>query len=139
MGARRTNSPDKDLGTLGAVVLFQPEPEAQGTERRSGNATNHTNPGDVPTDTPDGTELGTQATGASDNNNIVVPPSLTQIMTEDGGNKGGGGNPDNNAQGKGGTVRVRDIEGDKDLACQVLHPCNNQLITVYGNSIYYND
>ncbi len=36
-------------------------------------------------------------------------------------------------------VRVRDIKGEEDLACQVLHPCNNQLIAVFGDSIHHND
>jgi hypothetical protein len=63
---------------------------------------------------------------------------------EDGGNGGGGGDPDTVAQGErgqgeGGTVRVRDIEGEEDLARQVLHPCDNQLIVVFGDSIHRND
>ncbi len=36
-------------------------------------------------------------------------------------------------------MRVRDFEGEEDLACQVLHPCNNQLIGVYRDSIHCND
>ncbi len=36
-------------------------------------------------------------------------------------------------------MRVRDIEAEEDLACQVLHPCNNQLIAVFGDSIHCND
>jgi hypothetical protein len=42
-------------------------------------------------------------------------------------------------QEEGGTARVRDIEGEEDLACQVLHPCGNQLIAVFGDSIHRND
>ena len=34
---------------------------------------------------------------------------------------------------------VRDIEGDEDLARQVLYPCDNQLIAVYGDTIHRND
>jgi hypothetical protein len=76
--------------------------------------------------------------------NIDVPPNLTQIKTEDGGNGGGGGDSGAAAQGErgqeeGGTVRVRVIEREEDLARQVLHPCNNQLIAVFGNSIHCND
>jgi hypothetical protein len=68
----------------------------------------------------------------------------TQIETEDSGNGGGGGYPGAAAQGErgqeeGGTVRVRDIEGEEDLANQVLHPCDNQLVAVFGNSIQCND
>ena len=33
----------------------------------------------------------------------------------------------------------RDIEGEEDFARQFLHPCDNQLITVYGNTIHRND
>jgi hypothetical protein len=33
---------------------------------------------------------------------------------------------------------VRDIKGEEDLACQVLHPCDNQLIAVFGDSIHFN-
>jgi hypothetical protein len=75
---------------------------------------------------------------------IPPPPNLTQIKTEDGGNGGGGGDPGAVAQGErgqeeGGSVRVRGIKGEEDLACQVLHPCNNQLIMVFGDSIHPNN
>ena len=43
-GARRTTSPNRDLGTLGVMVLFQPDPAAQGTEGRLGIAPGHANP-----------------------------------------------------------------------------------------------
>ncbi len=36
-------------------------------------------------------------------------------------------------------MRVRDIKGEENLACQVLHLCNNQLIAVFGDSIHCND
>jgi hypothetical protein len=56
----------------------------------------------------------------------------------DEGNEGGGGDPGIDAQG-GGAVRIRDIKEEEDLACQFLHPCNNQLIAVYGDTIHRND
>ncbi len=34
---------------------------------------------------------------------------------------------------------MRDIEGQEDLARQVLHPCDNQLIAVFGDSIHCNN
>ncbi len=79
-----------------------------------------------------------------EDDNIDAPLNLTQIEMEDWGNRGGGGDPGAIAQGErgqeeGGTVRVREIEGEEDLACQVLHPCNNQLIAVFGDSIYCNN
>ncbi len=144
MGARRITSPDGDIGTLGAVVLFQPDPVAQRTGGRPGIAPGHTIPRSVQTDNSGGVGLGTQATVSSEDNNNDAPPNLTQIKTEDGGNKGGGRDPGAVAQGErgqeeGGTARVRDIEGEEDLACQVLHPCDNQLIGVFGDSIHCND
>jgi hypothetical protein len=36
-------------------------------------------------------------------------------------------------------VRMRDIKGEEDLARQFLHPCDNQLIAVYGDTIHCND
>jgi hypothetical protein len=36
-------------------------------------------------------------------------------------------------------VRARDVEGEEDLGCQILHACDNQLVTVYGDSIHCND
>jgi hypothetical protein len=143
-GARRTTSPDKDIGMLGAVVLFQPDPAAQGTGGRPGIAPSHTTPRSIQTDNSGGVGLGTQATVSSEDNNIDAPPNLTQIEMEDGRRRGGGGDPGTVAQGErgqeeGGTARVRDIKGEEDLACQVLHPCNNQLIAVFGDSIHRND
>ncbi len=63
---------------------------------------------------------------------------------EDGGNGGEGGDSGAVAQGErsqeeGGMVRVRDIEGEEDLACQVLHLCVNQLSAVFWDSIYCNE
>jgi hypothetical protein len=143
-GARRTTSPDGDIGTLGAVVLFQPDPAAQGTGGRLGIAPSHATPRSVQTDNSGGVRLGTQATVPLEDNNINTPPNLTQIETEDGGIGGGEGDPGTVAQGErgqeeGGTVRVRHIEGEEDLACQVLHPCDNQLIAVFGDSIHCNN
>jgi hypothetical protein len=109
------------------------------TERRSGNATNHIKPGYVPTDTPGGIELGTQPTGPSKDKNTDAPLNPTPANPEDGGNKRGGGDPGTIAQGEGGKMRVRDIEGEQDLACQILHSCENQLIAVYGDIIHHND
>jgi hypothetical protein len=59
MEARRTTSPDGDLGTLGEVVLFQSDPAAQGTEGRLGIAPGHPTPGDIQTDNSGGVGLGT--------------------------------------------------------------------------------
>jgi hypothetical protein len=126
---------DEPNDTLEALALFQPSPVAQGDERRSGNTTDHT------------TTLGTQATGASDDDSDASPSltqyetvdDTTQSETEDKGNDGGGGNPGTNARGEGGTVTMRDFEGDKDMARQVLYPCDNQLIAVYGDTIHRND
>jgi hypothetical protein len=143
-GAFRTTSPDGDIRRLGAVVLFLPDPAAQGTGGRSGIAPSHTTPRSVQTDNSGGVGLGSHATVSLEDDNIDAPPNLTQIETEDGGNGGEGGDPGTIAQGErgqeeGGMARVRDIEGEEDLACQVLHPCNNQLIVVFGDSIDCND
>jgi len=90
--------------------------------------------------------IGTQATGASDDVSVASPTPTqyetaddTQSETEDEGNDGGGGNPGTIARGEGGTGTLRDIEGDEDLARQVLYPCDNQLIAVYGDTIHRND
>ena len=80
-GARRTTSPDGDIGTSGAVVLFQPDPVAQGTGGRSGIAPSHTTPRNVQTDNSGGIKLGTQATVPSEDDGIDAPPNLTQIET----------------------------------------------------------
>ncbi len=126
------------------VVLLQPNPAAQGTEGMSGIAPGHTTLGDIQTDNSEGVGLGTQVTVPTKDANIDAPPNLTQIEMEDGGNGGKGGDPGAIAQGErgqeeGGTVRVRDIEGEEDLACQILHPCDNQLIAVFGDSIHCNN
>jgi hypothetical protein len=81
---------------------------------------------------------------SSKGNNIDAPPNLTQIEMEDGRRRGGGGYPGAVAQGErgqkeGGTAMVRDIEGEEDLACQVFHPCDNQIIVVFGDSIHRNN
>ncbi len=141
MGAHCTTSPNGGIGTLGAVVLFQPDPAAQGTERRSCITPGHATLGDVQTDNSEGIGLGTQVTVPTEDTDIDAPPNLTQIEMEDGGNGGGGGDPGAIAQGErgqeeGGMVRVRKIKGEEDLACQVLHPCDNQLIAVFGDSIH---
>jgi hypothetical protein len=74
-----------------------------------------------------------------------IPPSnLTQIEMKDGGNGGGVGDLGAVALGErgqeeGGMMMVRYIKGEEDLACRVLHPCNNQLIAVFGDSIHCND
>ena len=90
--------------------------------------------------------IGTQATGASDDVSVASPTPTqyetaddTQSETEDEGNDGGGGNPGTIARGEGGTGTLRDIEGDEDLARQVLYSCDNQLIAVYGDTIHRND
>jgi hypothetical protein len=57
-GAHCTTSPDRDIGMLGAVVLFQPNPTAQGTEGRSGIAPGHATPGEVQTDNSGGIGFG---------------------------------------------------------------------------------
>jgi hypothetical protein len=36
-------------------------------------------------------------------------------------------------------VRARDVKGEEDLGRQVLHPCDNQHVMVYGDSIHCND
>jgi hypothetical protein len=80
------------------------------------------------------------ATGASDDGTNNAPPSLTQGETVDRGNeREERGDPGPIARGEGGTVRARDIEGEDDLGHQVLHPCHNQLVLVYGDSIHCND
>ncbi len=79
MGARHTTSPNRDIGTLGAVVLFQPDPAAQGTEGRSGITPGHATLGDVQTDYSKGVGLGTQVTVPTEDANIDAPPNLTQI------------------------------------------------------------
>jgi hypothetical protein len=92
------------------------------------------------TGTINAAELGTQATGASDNGTNDAPPSKTQGKMVDGGNKGEErGDPGPIAQGEGGTVRARDVKGEEDLGRQVRHACNNQLVAVYGDSIHRND
>ncbi len=82
----------------------------------------------------------------SQEDNIDAPPNLTQIEMEDGGNGGGGGDPGAIAQGERGQreggamgVGVRDIKGEENLAPQVIHPCNNQFIAVFGDSIHCNN
>jgi hypothetical protein len=100
MGAHHTTSPDGDIGTLGAVVLFQPDPTAQGTGGRSGIAPGHATPRSLQTDNSGGGGLGTQVTVPSEDDNINAPPNLTQIETEDGGNRGGGGDLGAIAQGE---------------------------------------
>jgi hypothetical protein len=143
-GARRTTSPDGDIGTLGAVILFQPDPVAQGTGGRSGIAPGHATPKSIQTNNSRGLGLGTQATVPSEDEDINAPPNPTQIEMENKGNGGRGGDPGAVAQGErgqeeGGTVRVRDIEGKEDLAHQFPHPCDNQLIAVFVDSIHCND
>jgi hypothetical protein len=84
--------------------------------------------------------FGSQATGASNDGTNDAPPSLTQGEMIDGGDEGEErGDPGPIAQGEGGTVRESDIKGEDDLGRQVLHPCNNQLVLVYGDSIHRND
>jgi len=61
------------------------------------------------------TDLGTQATGTSEYDN--APPDLTQLEMVDEGNEG----------------------GEEDLARQFLHPWDNQLIAVYGDTIHRNN
>ena len=99
------------------------------------------NADDTLTGTVDEAIFGTQATGASDDGTIDASPSLTQGETVDGGNEGEerGRDPGPIAQGEGGTVRARDVEGEEDLGRQVLHACDNQLVAVYGDSIHQND
>ncbi len=99
------------------------------------------NANDALTDTVDEAIFGTQATGASDDGTNDASPSLTQGETVDGGNEGEerGRDPGPIAQEEGGTVRARDVEGEEDLGCQVLHACDNQLVAVYGDSIHQND
>ena len=72
--------------------------------------------------------FGTQASDATVEDINDAPPSLTPEETADGRNGG-----------EERTVRIRDIAGEEDLAQQVLHPCDNQLIAVYGDSIHRND
>jgi hypothetical protein len=143
-GTHRTNSPNRDIRMLGAVVLFQPDHGAQGTEGSLCIAPGHDTLGDIQTDNSEGIRLGTQVTVPTKDADIDAPPNLTQIKMEDGANGGGGGDPGAIAQGERGqeegrTVRVRDIKGEEYLACQVLHPCDNQLIAVFGDSIHCNN
>lgn len=57
-------------------------------------------------------------------------------MVDEGNEEEERGNPGPIAQGEGGTVRARDIEGEDGLECQALHPCDNQLVLVHGDSIH---
>jgi hypothetical protein len=106
--------PNKVLTTLELVALFQQDLEAQGTELGHGNTTGHNANDGALTGDNVGADLGTQATGASEYGN--APPDLTQLEKVDEGNKGGV------EEGGGRTVRIRDIEGEEDLARQFLHP-----------------
>ncbi len=54
MEANHTTSTNGDIGMLGVVVLFQPDPTAQGTEGRSGIAPGYATLGDVQTDNSKG-------------------------------------------------------------------------------------
>ncbi len=74
MGACRTTSPNRDIGTLGVVVLFQPDPVAQGTEGRLGIAPGHASPWDVQTDNSEGIGL-TQMTVFTEEADINAPPT----------------------------------------------------------------
>jgi hypothetical protein len=162
-GDRHVDAANDDA--LMATAPFRSPPAAQGTKQRFGNATDHTAVNDAltgnisnvdnahtgtigdtnealtsATNNVDAAKLRTQATGASDDGTNDAPPSLTQGETVDGGNKGEErGDPGPIAQGEGGTVRARDVEGEEDLGCQILHACDNQLVTVYGDSIHCND
>ena len=146
-GGRLATNSDDAPNALEAVALFHSPSAAQEDEGRPGNTTDHNVVDEARTSDGDDAIIGNQATGASDHGNNDAPPNLTQFETADGtqnetadgGNDGGGGDPGTNAQGEGGTVRVRDFEGEEDLARQVLHPCDNQLIGVYGDSIHRND
>jgi hypothetical protein len=75
MGAHHTTSPNGDIGTLGVVVLFQPDPMAQGTEGRLGIAPGHATLGDIQTDNFEGIRLGTQVTVPTEDANINAPPT----------------------------------------------------------------
>ena len=124
--------PNEVLTTLEMVALFQPDHhEAQGTELGHGNTTGHNANDGALTGDNVSADLGTQATGASEYGD--APPDLSQFETVDEGNEGG------EEEGGRGTVRVRDIEGEEDLARQFLHPCDNQLIAVYGDTLHRND
>jgi len=58
----------------------------------------------------------------------MPPPDLTQLETD--GRQGERGER---------MVRTRDVKGEEDLARQFLHPCNNRLIVVYGDTIHCNN
>ena len=91
--------PNEELTMLVLVALYQQDLEAQGTKSGHGMMTGHNaNNGALPGDKV-GTDLRTQAPGASENGN--APLDLTQLETVDKGNKGGWGNPGINAQGGG--------------------------------------
>ncbi len=100
------------------VALFHSPSAAQEDEGRSGNAIDHNVDNDARTGDVKDTIIGTQATGTSNDGNNNAPPNLTQIETADGtqnetadgGNNREGENPGTNAQGEGGTVRVRDFK-----------------------------
>ncbi len=66
------NCPNKVLTTLELVALFQQDLEAQGTELGLGITTGHNANDGAHTGNNGGTDLGTQATGASKNSN--APP-----------------------------------------------------------------
>jgi hypothetical protein len=66
------NCPNKVLTTLELVALFQQDLEAQGTELGLGITTGHNANDGAHTGNNGGTDLGTQATGASKNGN--APP-----------------------------------------------------------------
>jgi hypothetical protein len=72
-GAHHTASPDRDIGMLGAVVLFQLDPAALGTEGRSGIAPGHATPGDGQMDNSKGVGLGTLVTVHTKDANIDAP------------------------------------------------------------------
>ena len=119
--------PNEVLTTLEMVALFQQDLEAQETVLGHGNTTGHNANDGALTGNNVGADLGTQATGAPEHGN--APPDLTQLETVDKGNEGG------EEEGGGRTVRIRDIQGEEDLACQFLHPCDNQLIAVYCENV----
>jgi hypothetical protein len=145
--------------SLTATALVRPLPAAQGGGRRSGIATDHQaadlagkESDDVGTSTEafeitDETEetnadidddvlagaiddilFNTQAFDATDKDTNDAPPNLTQEETAD-----------ERTSGADGIARIRDFAGEADLKQQVLHPCDNQLINVYGDSIHRND
>ena len=91
----------------------------------------------------DGDILGIQATGASgDNNNDANQPGLPDDGTCDGEDEEEveSDEPGGTAQGQEDTVVwVRNVEGEEDLKNQEIHPCDNQLMSVYGDTIHRND